>query len=115
MPRLRGWIVAAACAFIGSSAGVSTAQASGPDAEAARAQGLLEYEVGHYTEAVRHFRTAADAGDVRSAEILCLMYRLGSAVYGEQITASRSQAARWAARAADGQLAIATAPGMPDR
>jgi TPR repeat protein len=113
--RLGGWIVAAACASIGLSVDACTAQANGTDAAAARAQGLLEYEIGHYTEAVGHFRTAAEAGDVRSAEILCLMYRLGSTVYGERIEASRSQAARWAALAADGQLAIATAPGMPRR
>ena len=113
MRLVQGSILAAACAAIALSTGVCTAQANGTDAETARAHGLLEYEVGHYTEAVRHFRTAAEAGDVRSAEILCLMYRLGSTVYGEQIKASRSQAARWAALAADGQLAIATAPGGP--
>jgi len=113
--RLHGSIVAAACASIGLSIGVCSAQAIGADAEAARAQGLLEYEIGHYAKAVGHFRTAAEAGDVRSAEILCMMYRLGSTVYGDQIEASRSQAARWAALAADGQLAVATAPEMPGR
>ena len=115
MPRLRRSIVAAACASVALSVVVCTAQANGTDAQAARVQGLLEYEVGHYAEAIRHFQAAAEAADVRSAEILCLMYRLGSTVYGEHITASRSQAVRWAALAADGQLAIATAPGMPGR
>jgi len=114
MHRLGGWIVASACVFIGLSIGVSTAQANGTDPEAARAEGLLEYENGHYTEAVRHFRNAAEAGDARSAEMLCLMYRLGATLYGNQIPASPADVARWAALAADRQLVIA-ATAVPGR
>ena len=111
MRALRGWIVACACVSIG----LSTAQANGTDAEAARAQGLLEYEIGHYTQAVDHFRSAAEAGDARSAEILCLMYRLGATLYGNQIPASPPDVARWAALAADRRLATATTVALPGR
>ena len=115
MRGLRGWIVAGACVAIGLTSAVCTAQPNGTDVEAARAHGLREYELGHYAEAVRHFRSAADAGDARSAEILCLMYRLGATLYDNQVPPSPPDVARWATLAADRQLAIAKTAAVPSR
>ena len=93
----------------------SSAHASDPDADAWRGQGLLEYDVGHYTAAVRHFRRAAESGDARSAEMLCLMHRFGPTLYGDQIPASPAEAARWASLAAERRLAVAAAETVPGR
>lgn len=108
--------IALSVAFsIAVSTASSAAQANDGDAATMREQGLVEYEIGHYREAVLHFRRAADAGDARSAEILCLMYRLGPTLYGGQVAASPVEAARWAARAADGRVALATTAGAAGR
>lgn len=69
-------------------------------AAAARESGLEEYAKGHYATAAAHFRRAAEAGDVRSAEILALMYRVGPRLYGESVPVDAAESARWAMLAA---------------
>jgi TPR repeat protein len=65
------------------------------------AHGIAEYETGHYAQAVRYFRQAADAGDARAPEILALMYRFGHRLYGDQLQEDATEAARWAKVAAE--------------
>ena len=91
-----------------------TAQAAVPDAGvgakagALSEQGLAEYEIGHYAQAVQYFRSAAALGDARSPELLALMYRLGERLYGDQVRADAIEAARWAEMAADRRRAADT-------
>ena len=65
-----------------------------------RVEGLAEYEVGHYARAAELFRIAAEQGDVRSAEMLTMMYRQGSRLYGNGFPADMKQAIYWARKAA---------------
>lgn len=69
-------------------------------AEQWRTAGLAAYERGHYAEALAAFRRAAESGDVRSAEMLALMYRHGPRLYPAGVPANPGEAARWAAIAA---------------
>jgi len=68
---------------------------------AAFAQGIAEYDAGHYAQAVQHFRQAADTGDARAPQILALMYRFGDRLYGSQVREDATEAARWAKVAAE--------------
>ncbi|MBK9605062.1 MAG: hypothetical protein IPO58_00970 [Betaproteobacteria bacterium] len=65
-----------------------------------RVQGLAEYEAGHYVRAAELFRVAAEQGDVRSAEMLTMMYRQGSRLYGNGFPADMQLAIHWARKAA---------------
>ena len=65
-----------------------------------RVQGLAEYEAGHYVRAAQLFRVAAEQGDVRSAEMLTMMYRQGSRLYGNGFPADMQLAIYWARKAA---------------
>lgn len=56
---------------------------------------LAEYEAGHYAQAIRYFRSAAELGDARAPEVLAMMYRHGERLYGHQVRADRQEAARW--------------------
>ncbi len=78
-------------------------------ADAVCQQGLAEYEIGHYAQAVQYFRSAAELGDARSPELLALMYRLGERLYGDQVRADALEAALWAGVAADRRRAANTA------
>lgn len=95
-----GWLITAH----GSIAGGSNA-----DAHALFEQGLAEYEIGHYAQAIRDFKRAADEGDARSTEILALMYRFGERYYGNQVHADSVEAARWVNFAVDRRLVAITA------
>jgi TPR repeat protein len=44
---------------------------------------------------------AAEAGDVRSAEMLALMYRFGPRLFAPGVAADAAESAKWAAIAAD--------------
>lgn len=72
-------------------------------------QGLVEYEIGHYAQALQHFRSAAAAGDVRAPERLALMHRFGERLYGDQVAVDPVEAAHWANVAANQKRAVATA------
>jgi TPR repeat protein len=89
----------------GAMSWIVAAHASGPGAEASRLQGIVEYEIGHYAVAVGHFRRAAELGDLRSAEILALMYRLGQRLYGDQFSVDAREAARWTELAVERRFA----------
>jgi len=64
------------------------------------AAGLVAYEAGHYAHAAELFRIAAEQGDVRSAEMLTMMYRQGSRLYGKGFPADMQLAIYWARKAA---------------
>lgn len=66
------------------------------DPDAMREQGLQEYAIGHYAAAVAHFRSAATSGDLRSAEILVLMYHFGPTLYGDGVAADAAESTHWA-------------------
>ena len=108
-------LVSPIVAVLGILLGASVARASDDDAEASRMQGLREYDAGHYTAAARHFRSAAESGDARSAEILCLMHRFGATLYDGQVPASPEESARWAAFAAQRRTADSGARIPGDR
>ena len=78
-----------------------TAIAGNADSDAVMELGLSEYEIGHYAAAAHQFRRAAEMGDARAPEILALMYRYGEQLYGSQIHADATEAAQWAAMAAE--------------
>ena len=92
---------------------LALARSAAADPAAWREQGLAEYERGHYAAAAAAFRHAADEGDARSAEILALMYRYGSGLYGAAFAGDAAEAKRWAATAADRRQAriVAKAAG----
>ncbi len=94
--------VVAACWMAGASA--STVEA---DVAFDRAQ--AEYDNGHYALAVVHLLEAAAQGDDRSPPMLTLMYRMGERLYGNQVRADPTEAARWAALAAERYQATLTA------
>ncbi len=100
------WAVLAAAGWL------VTANAADPDtqveASALCEQGLAEYEIGHYVQAVAYFRSAAELGDARAIEVLALMYRLGERLYGGQVRVDKFEAARWAAVAAVRRQAAVT-------
>ena len=83
------------------AAWLHTANAGTADSGAVMELGLAEYEIGHYAAAAQQFRRAAEMGDARAAEILALMYRYGEQLYGSQIHADATEAAQWAAMAAE--------------
>jgi TPR repeat protein len=91
--------------LVGAMLWILAAHASGPDAEASRLQGIVEYEIGHYALAAEHFRRAAKLGDLRSAEILALMYRHGQRLYGDQFSVDAREAARWTELAVERRFA----------
>ena len=78
-----------------------TAIAGNADSDAIMELGLSEDEIGHYAAAAHQFRRAAEMGDARAPEILALMYRYGEQLYGSQIHADATEAAHWAAMAAE--------------
>ena len=75
--------------------------AATPPQEALREQGLAAYERCHDAEAIAYFRQAAEAGDVRSAEMLALMYRFGPSLFAQGVAADAAESAKWAAVAAE--------------
>lgn len=81
-------------------------------------QGIEAYEDAKYSQAISHFRVAADAGDARAQEILGFVYLLGPTAYGAAIPGDREQAIHWFGRAAQGGREIArhvlcVIPGRP--
>lgn len=103
------------CGLALAAGWLTVAHAADPAVENLRAQGLLEYDNGHYAAAVIHFQSAAEAGDARSAEILAMMYRLGAQLYGDQVTADAAKSAHFAAMASDRGLIAATNPSSARR
>lgn len=80
--------------------------------------GIDAYEDAKYTQAMSHFRVAADAGDAQAQEILGFMYLLGPTAYGAVVPVDREQAIYWFGRAATGGREIAkhvlcVLPGQP--
>ncbi len=69
------------------------------EAVCTRLAALGEYDKGHYGEAARQLRHAAELGDAPAAETLANMYRVGERLYGDQIRADAVQAARFSAMA----------------
>ena len=80
---------------------LALARSAAADPAAWHEQGLTEYERGHYASAAAAFHRAADEGDARSAEMLALMYRYGSRLYGDAFAGDAAEARRWAAVAAE--------------
>jgi len=97
-------------AHVGTQLAIALCLLGLPPAHAAEAtqpslyeEGLVAYERGHDAEAAAYFRRAAEGGDVRSAEMLALMYRFGPRLFGPGVAADAAESARWAGIAAEGR------------
>ena len=65
-----------------------------------RREAMAAYRMGDFKRAAALFRTAADEGDLRSAETLAMMQRYGSAVFGAGFVADAKMARHWEAHVA---------------
>lgn len=88
-------------AVIGASTGAPTATPAAivGATDPAWGRGLELYDSGHYAEAMRELRVAAEHGHPLAAEMLALMYRFGASRYGEHVRANATEAARFSALA----------------
>ncbi|MBP8295178.1 MAG: hypothetical protein KAX84_03660 [Burkholderiales bacterium] len=86
--------------------GVRLAAAAEVQPHPSRVEGMAEYEAGRYGRAAQLFRVAAEQGDVRSAEMLTMMYRQGSRLYGNGFPADMQLAIYWARKAAASRTSV---------
>lgn len=58
-------------------------------------RGLEAIESYRYSEALKHFRDAAEQGDVNACRNLGLMLLYGEALYGKEVASNPEQAKYW--------------------
>lgn len=75
------------------------AAAAQRDTRNAYAEGLAEYEAGHYREAISWLAVAGENGDLRAQQMLGFMYLYGEALYGAAVPRDVGMARAWLYRA----------------
>jgi TPR repeat protein len=62
-------------------------------------QALVEYEIGHYREAISWLSIAGENNDVRAQQMLGMMYAYGESLYGTAVPRDLGLARAWLYRA----------------